>query len=156
MLHWLFPSHLLNLCFWLSNPPFFLLQTLKDVQEFLNLPQMELTSRQIKIHKGQLADHIKNWEDVKVTLNGTAYEHLLRADYWATYRFIFLLNFWGGFEKMALLVLLTKKLIQFAQCLADVVSECLLRLFLPFQSSLIEGGPFLVYTLVWSNWIVNV
>lgn len=55
--------------------------TLKDVQEFLNLPQMELTSRQIKIHKGQLADHIKNWEDVKVTLNGTAYEHLLRADY---------------------------------------------------------------------------
>lgn len=39
---------------------------------------------------------------------------------------------------MALLVLLTKKLIQFAQCLADVVSECLL----------IEGGPFLVYTLV--------
>ncbi|XP_038881289.1 uncharacterized protein LOC120072842 [Benincasa hispida] len=54
---------------------------LKDVQEFLNLPPMELKSRQVKIHKGHLSDHIKNWEDVKLTLNGTAYEHLLRADY---------------------------------------------------------------------------
>ncbi|XP_022950869.1 uncharacterized protein LOC111453839 isoform X2 [Cucurbita moschata] len=54
---------------------------LKDVQEFLNLPQMELRSRQVKIHTGQLSDYIKNWDDVKVTLNGTAYEHLLHADY---------------------------------------------------------------------------
>ena len=63
-----------------SNPPL-LLQKLKDVQEFLNLPQMELRSRQVKIHTGQLSDYIKNWDDVKVTLNGTAYEHLLHADY---------------------------------------------------------------------------
>lgn len=54
---------------------------LKDVQEFLRLPQMELTSRQVKIHKGPLQDHIENWEDVNRTLNGTAYESFLLADY---------------------------------------------------------------------------
>lgn len=57
------------------------LQKLKDVQEFLKLPQMELTSRQIKIHKGPLSDHIKNWEDVNKTLTGTAYESFLSSDY---------------------------------------------------------------------------
>ena len=57
------------------------LQKLKDVQEFLKLPQMVLSSRQIKIHKGPLSDHIKNWEDVNKTLAATAYESFLHADY---------------------------------------------------------------------------
>ncbi|KAE9613029.1 hypothetical protein Lal_00027357 [Lupinus albus] len=54
---------------------------LKDVQEFLGLPRMELTSRQVKIHRGPLSDHIQNWDDVKKTLNGTNYESFLEADY---------------------------------------------------------------------------
>ncbi|KAB1214728.1 hypothetical protein CJ030_MR5G003293 [Morella rubra] len=54
---------------------------LKAVQEFLKLPLMELTSRQIKIHKGPLSDHVKNWEDVNMTLTGTAYESFLHSDY---------------------------------------------------------------------------
>ncbi|KAE8672614.1 P-loop containing nucleoside triphosphate hydrolases superfamily protein isoform 4 [Hibiscus syriacus] len=37
---------------------------LEDVQEFLGLPKMELTSRQVKIHKGPLSDFVKNWDDV--------------------------------------------------------------------------------------------
>ncbi|XP_050208536.1 uncharacterized protein LOC126657800 [Mercurialis annua] len=54
---------------------------LEDVQEFLRLPLMELTSRQVKIHKGPLSDHVMNWEDVNKTLTGTAYETFLQADY---------------------------------------------------------------------------
>ncbi|PQQ18186.1 uncharacterized protein Pyn_36003 [Prunus yedoensis var. nudiflora] len=54
---------------------------LKEVQEFLSLPQMELTSRQVKIHNGPLSDLIKNWDDVKKTLIGTPYEDFLRSDY---------------------------------------------------------------------------
>ncbi|XP_057491777.1 uncharacterized protein LOC130777421 [Actinidia eriantha] len=54
---------------------------LVEVQEFLKLPLMDLTSRQVKIHKGPLWEHIKNWEDVNKTLQGTAYESFLRADY---------------------------------------------------------------------------
>ncbi|KAK9012161.1 hypothetical protein V6N11_040230 [Hibiscus sabdariffa] len=54
---------------------------LKDVQEFLGIPQMELTSRQVKIHKGPLSDFVKNWDDVNRTLSGTEYESFLRADY---------------------------------------------------------------------------
>ncbi|PNY09265.1 nodulation protein H-like [Trifolium pratense] len=54
---------------------------LKDVQEFLGLPEMELTSRQVKIHKGPLSDHIQNWDDVNKALTGTEYESFLEADY---------------------------------------------------------------------------
>ncbi|RDY13401.1 hypothetical protein CR513_01691, partial [Mucuna pruriens] len=54
---------------------------LKDVQEFLGLPQMELTSRHVKIHRGPLSDHIQNWDDVNKTLKGTVYESFLEADY---------------------------------------------------------------------------
>ncbi|OMP02036.1 hypothetical protein COLO4_11389 [Corchorus olitorius] len=54
---------------------------LKDVQDFLGLPQMELTSRQVKIHKGSLSDFVKNWDDVNKILHGTEYESFLRADY---------------------------------------------------------------------------
>jgi len=55
--------------------------TLKQVQEFLNIPVKDLSSRQVKIHRGDLSDHIKNWEDINKTLNGTEYEKFLRADY---------------------------------------------------------------------------
>jgi len=51
------------------------------VQDFLGLPQMELTSRQVKIHRGPLSEHIKNWDDVNKTLHGTAYERFLQNDY---------------------------------------------------------------------------
>ncbi|CAA3013364.1 nodulation h [Olea europaea subsp. europaea] len=50
---------------------------LVDVQDFLRLPQMELTSRQVKIHKGPLLEHIKNWDDVNKALKGTMYEKFL-------------------------------------------------------------------------------
>ncbi|XP_022773954.1 uncharacterized protein LOC111316208 [Durio zibethinus] len=53
---------------------------LKDVQAFLGLPQMELTSLQVKIHKGSLSDSVENWDEVKKTLNGTEYESFLHAD----------------------------------------------------------------------------
>ncbi|CAJ2635424.1 uncharacterized protein LOC123881588 isoform X3 [Trifolium pratense] len=53
---------------------------LKEVQEFLGLPVMELTSRQVKIHKGPLSEHIKNWNEVANTLKGTVYESFLEAD----------------------------------------------------------------------------
>ncbi|KAG8384398.1 hypothetical protein BUALT_Bualt04G0113900 [Buddleja alternifolia] len=36
---------------------------LADVQQFLDLPKMELTSRQVKIHRGSLSEHIKNWDE---------------------------------------------------------------------------------------------
>ncbi|RDX58941.1 Nodulation protein H, partial [Mucuna pruriens] len=54
---------------------------LKDMQEFLGLRPMELTSRQVKIHRGPLSDHIKNWDDVNKTLKGTAFASFLQADY---------------------------------------------------------------------------
>ncbi|KAJ7952880.1 Sulfotransferase [Quillaja saponaria] len=54
---------------------------LNDVQEFLGLPVMRLTSRQVKIHRGGLSDHVKNWDDVNKTLTGTVYESFLHADY---------------------------------------------------------------------------
>nr|GLL39048.1 uncharacterized protein LOC109188781 [Ipomoea trifida] len=52
-----------------------------DVLKFLRLPPRQLTSRQIKIHRGALWQHIKNWDDVNKTLKGTAYERFLQADY---------------------------------------------------------------------------
>ncbi|KAJ8764314.1 hypothetical protein K2173_006054 [Erythroxylum novogranatense] len=54
---------------------------LQDVQQFLRLPKMELTSRQVKIHKGPLSEFVENWEDVNTTLNGTEYESFLQSDY---------------------------------------------------------------------------
>ncbi|KAF5766276.1 putative Sulfotransferase domain, P-loop containing nucleoside triphosphate hydrolase [Helianthus annuus] len=54
---------------------------LMEVQDFLKLPRMKLTSRQVKIHKGPLSEHIKNWGDVNRTLYGTTYEKFLQADY---------------------------------------------------------------------------
>ncbi|XP_050368117.1 uncharacterized protein LOC126786344 isoform X2 [Argentina anserina] len=57
------------------------LTVLKDVEEFLRLPKKRLKSHQVKIHNGPLADHIRNWDDVKTTLTGTPYEDFLHADY---------------------------------------------------------------------------
>ncbi|KAL6227332.1 hypothetical protein ACLB2K_001291 [Fragaria x ananassa] len=54
---------------------------LKDVEEFLRIPKKRLKSHQVKIHNGPLADHIRNWDDVKTTLTGTPYEDFLHADY---------------------------------------------------------------------------
>ncbi|KAI3884825.1 hypothetical protein MKW92_024131 [Papaver armeniacum] len=54
---------------------------LAEVQGFLRVPLMELKSRQVKIHKGSLADHVQNWDDVNKTLTGTPYEIYLYADY---------------------------------------------------------------------------
>ncbi|XP_010680420.2 uncharacterized protein LOC104895569 isoform X2 [Beta vulgaris subsp. vulgaris] len=54
---------------------------LVDVQDFLGIPHTNLTTRQVKIHKGPLNDHVKNWDDVNKTLNGTAYEKFLLIDY---------------------------------------------------------------------------
>ncbi|XP_047316117.1 uncharacterized protein LOC124919818 [Impatiens glandulifera] len=51
------------------------------VQEFLNIPVRELSSRQVKIHKGQLSNHIENWDDVNKTLKGTPYETFVGSDY---------------------------------------------------------------------------
>lgn len=54
---------------------------LMDVQRFLGLPEMELASRQVKIHRGSLPEHIKNWDDVDKILRGTIYESFLHTDY---------------------------------------------------------------------------
>ncbi|KAH9663493.1 Sulfotransferase [Citrus sinensis] len=64
-----------------GHDPHHSLQKLKEVLEFLRLPQMKLKSRQVKIHRGTLSEHIQNWNDVKKTLNGTEYGSLLLADY---------------------------------------------------------------------------
>ncbi|KAK7319843.1 hypothetical protein RJT34_04571 [Clitoria ternatea] len=54
---------------------------LKDVQEFLRVPQIGLKSRQVKIHKGSLSNQVENWDDVSKAITGTPYESLLYEDY---------------------------------------------------------------------------
>lgn len=54
---------------------------LLDVQDFLRVPQMDLTSRQVKIHKGFLSQQVENWVDITKALNGTPYESFLHSDY---------------------------------------------------------------------------
>ncbi|KAL8027694.1 hypothetical protein ABFX02_14G112500 [Erythranthe guttata] len=54
---------------------------LLEVQEFLKVPQRDLNSRQVKIHKGALSSQVENWEDVKKTLKKTRYESFLQEDY---------------------------------------------------------------------------
>lgn len=70
-------SYVSNACF--NSFSFF--QKLVDVQEFLKVPQRNLSSRQVKIHKGALSSQIENWEEVERTLKGTRYEHFLEDDY---------------------------------------------------------------------------
>ncbi|PIA56383.1 hypothetical protein AQUCO_00700596v1 [Aquilegia coerulea] len=54
---------------------------LADVLEFLRVPQQDLKSRQVKIHKGSLSEQVNNWDDIHSTLKGTQYESYLQADY---------------------------------------------------------------------------
>ncbi|KAH6818949.1 P-loop containing nucleoside triphosphate hydrolases superfamily protein [Perilla frutescens var. frutescens] len=54
---------------------------LVDVQNFLRVPLRELSSRQVKIHKGSLSSQVENWGDVEKTLKGTHYESFLYEDY---------------------------------------------------------------------------
>ncbi|KAI3808576.1 hypothetical protein L1987_24530 [Smallanthus sonchifolius] len=54
---------------------------LMQVEDFLMLARMKLKSRQVKIHKGPLSEHINNWDDVYRTLSGTTYERYIRAKY---------------------------------------------------------------------------
>ncbi|XP_028120353.1 uncharacterized protein LOC114317796 [Camellia sinensis] len=54
---------------------------LKDVQDFLRVPQRDLKSQQVKIHKGSLSQHIENWDDIQRALYGTPYESFLHSDY---------------------------------------------------------------------------
>lgn len=56
-------------------------QKLVDVQNFLRVPQQELNSRQVKIHKGSLSSQVENWGDIEKTLKGTHYESFLNEDY---------------------------------------------------------------------------
>lgn len=53
---------------------------LVDLQDFLKVPQRDLKSRQVKIHKGSLSNQIENWGDVQKALKGTQYESFLHAD----------------------------------------------------------------------------
>lgn len=61
----------------IKNPSSKLIQ----VEEFLKVGRMKLSSRQVKIHKGALSEHINNWADVNKTLTGTMYERFLQAEY---------------------------------------------------------------------------
>ncbi|XP_059637618.1 uncharacterized protein LOC132279615 isoform X2 [Cornus florida] len=54
---------------------------LVDVQEFMRVPYRNLSSRQVKIHKGPLSEHVDNWDDIWKALNGTSFERFLHADY---------------------------------------------------------------------------
>lgn len=54
---------------------------LVDVQNFLRVPQQELKSRQVKIHKGSLSSQVENWGDIEKTLKETHYKSFLHEDY---------------------------------------------------------------------------
>ncbi|CAL1410073.1 unnamed protein product [Linum trigynum] len=54
---------------------------LYEVLDFLKVPQRELKSRQVKIHKGSLSNHVENWEEVQAALQGTQYKAFLDIDY---------------------------------------------------------------------------
>lgn len=73
--------NLLSKCGFLIDSFLVIVQKLAEVQEFLKVPKRELKSRQVKIHKGSLSNHIQNWVDVEKALNGTKYESYLHGDY---------------------------------------------------------------------------
>ncbi|GAB2267265.1 hypothetical protein Dimus_002251 [Dionaea muscipula] len=52
-----------------------------DVEDFLRVPRMNLTSRQVKIHRGPLSEQVGNWDEVQKTLNGTEFHKFLDSDY---------------------------------------------------------------------------
>ncbi|ONK56351.1 uncharacterized protein A4U43_C10F7520 [Asparagus officinalis] len=53
---------------------------LKEVLEFLRVPQRKLKSRQVKIHTRPLSEQIENWDAVSKALKGTEYESFLQSD----------------------------------------------------------------------------
>ncbi|KAJ7958131.1 Sulfotransferase [Quillaja saponaria] len=53
---------------------------LKDVQEFLRLPNRDLQSRQVKIHTAPLSKQVENWDEVRKALTGTPHECFLHED----------------------------------------------------------------------------
>ncbi|XP_042005479.1 uncharacterized protein LOC121754188 [Salvia splendens] len=54
---------------------------LVDVQNFLRVPLRDLSSRQVKIHKGSLSSQVENWGDIEKALEGTHYQSYLHEDY---------------------------------------------------------------------------
>uniref|UniRef100_A0A803M2J9 Sulfotransferase n=1 Tax=Chenopodium quinoa TaxID=63459 RepID=A0A803M2J9_CHEQI len=56
-------------------------QKLQEIQEFLSVPHRNLTSRQVKIHGGPLANQVENWDELESILKKTSYERFLHADY---------------------------------------------------------------------------
>ncbi|XP_047983441.1 uncharacterized protein LOC125224127 isoform X2 [Salvia hispanica] len=54
---------------------------LVDVQNFLRVPLRDLSSRQVKIHKGSLSSQVENWGDIEKALEGTPYQSYLHEDY---------------------------------------------------------------------------
>ncbi|KAJ6842436.1 uncharacterized protein M6B38_301305 [Iris pallida] len=54
---------------------------LKDVLEFLKVPQLKLVSRHVKIHTKPLSEQVENWDAISNTLKGTKYESFLHSDY---------------------------------------------------------------------------
>ncbi|KAL3538891.1 hypothetical protein ACH5RR_002257 [Cinchona calisaya] len=54
---------------------------LREVQDFLRVPQMDLNSRQVKIHKGSLSSQVENWVEIEKALKGSPYESFLQEDY---------------------------------------------------------------------------
>ncbi|KAI9162203.1 hypothetical protein LWI28_024876 [Acer negundo] len=58
-----------------------LAEKLREVQEFLRMPYIELTSRQVKIHSGPLSKQVENWNAVEQALKGSLYKSFLPSDY---------------------------------------------------------------------------
>ncbi|MCO5574453.1 hypothetical protein L7F22_028238 [Adiantum nelumboides] len=52
-------------------------ERLDQIQEFLGVPVLTLTSQQVKIHTQSLSDQIQNWELVYKALNGTEFKDFL-------------------------------------------------------------------------------
>ncbi|ONK75656.1 uncharacterized protein A4U43_C03F19170 [Asparagus officinalis] len=53
----------------------------KDVMDFLKVPQRRLISHHVKIHTKPLSHLVENWDDVHNALAGTQYESFLTSDY---------------------------------------------------------------------------
>ncbi|XP_020586737.1 uncharacterized protein LOC110028983 isoform X2 [Phalaenopsis equestris] len=52
---------------------------MRDVLEFLNVPQRRLVSRHVKIHRSPLKEQIENWDSVVEVIKGSQYESFLAA-----------------------------------------------------------------------------
>ncbi|XP_020583301.1 uncharacterized protein LOC110026634, partial [Phalaenopsis equestris] len=55
-------------------------QTMKDVLDFLKVPERTLTSGHVKIHTRPLAQQIKNWRAVAKVINRTKYRRFITAN----------------------------------------------------------------------------